>query len=93
MPAELNMTEPFICRKCGYIGPQELNKKGKLSVEIILWLLFILPGLIYSIWRRTGRYFACKECGTHHIVPLNSPLGKEVLKGKGPSANELIDDL
>ena len=87
------MTEPFICRKCGYIGPRELNKKGKLSTEIILWLLLILPGLIYSIWRRTGRYFVCKECGTHHIVPLNSPLGKEVQNGKGPPAAELIDDL
>jgi hypothetical protein len=93
MPAELNMPEPFICRKCGHIGPQELIRKGKLSIEIILWLLFIVPGLIYSIWRRTGRYFACKQCGTHHIVPLESPLGKEVQNGKGPSAAELIDDL
>jgi predicted RNA-binding Zn-ribbon protein involved in translation (DUF1610 family) len=91
MPAELNMTETFICRKCGHIGPRELNKKGKLSIEIILWLLFILPGLIYSIWRRTGRFFACKECGTHHIVPLKSPLGKEALAGKGPSKSELPD--
>jgi predicted RNA-binding Zn-ribbon protein involved in translation (DUF1610 family) len=93
MPAEHNMTETFICRKCGQIGPHELNKKGKLSTEIILWLLFILPGLIYSIWRRTGRYFACRACGTHHIVPLDSELGREVLKGKGPSPAELVDDL
>jgi hypothetical protein len=87
------MTETFICRKCGQIGPHELNKKGKLSTEIILWLLFILPGLIYSVWRRTGRYFACRACGTHHIVPLDSELGREVLKGKGPSPAELVDDL
>jgi len=93
MPAEHVMTETFICRKCGQIGPHELNKKGKLSTEIILWLLFILPGLIYSIWRRTGRYFACRACGTHHIVPLDSALGREVLKGKGPSPAELVDDL
>jgi predicted RNA-binding Zn-ribbon protein involved in translation (DUF1610 family) len=93
MPAEHNMTETFICRKCGQIGPHELNKKGKLSTEIILWLLFILPGLIYSVWRRTGRYFACRACGTHHIVPLDSELGREVLKGKGPSPAELVDDL
>ena len=85
------MSEDFICRKCGHIGPHELNKKGKLSIEIILWLLFILPGLIYSIWRRSGRFFACKKCGTHHIVPLNSPLGKEALAGKGPSKSELPD--
>jgi hypothetical protein len=93
MPAEHNMTETFICRKCGQIGPHELNKKGKLSTEVILWLLFMLPGLIYSIWRRTGRYFACRACGTHHIVPLDSELGREVLKGKGPSPAELVDDL
>ena len=85
------MSEDFICRKCFHIGPRELNKKGKLSIEIILWLLFILPGLIYSIWRRTGRFFACKECGTHHIVPLNSPLGREAQAGKEPSKSQLPD--
>jgi len=87
------MSEDYICRKCFHIGPRELNKKGKLSIEIILWLLFIIPGLIYSIWRRKGRWFACQACGTHHIVPLSSPLGREALKGKGPSPAELVDDL
>ena len=68
-----------------HIGPLELNKKGTLFIEIILWLLFIIPGLMYSIWRRTGRWFACKECGTHHIVPLSSPLGRDVLAKKHQS--------
>jgi hypothetical protein len=85
------MSEDFICRLCGHIGPRELNKKGKLSIEIILWLLLILPGLIYSIWRRTGRFFACKECGTHHIVPLSSPLGREALAGKQRSTTKPAD--
>ena len=76
------MSEEFICRMCSHIGPLELNKKGKRSIEIVLWLLLIVPGLIYSIWRRTGRWFTCPDCGSHHLVPLRSPLGWEALVQK-----------
>jgi len=73
------MEGEYICTQCRHIGDRDLNRKGKASVEVILWLLFLVPGLIYSIWRRTGRWFACPVCGSHHLVPFRSPLGRDAL--------------
>ena len=76
------MEGEYICTQCRHIGDRELCSKGKTSVEVILWLLFLVPGLIYSIWRRTGRYCACPNCGNPSMVPLGSPLGKHLLTEK-----------
>lgn len=83
------MSEEFICRQGGQISPLELNKKGKLSVEIALGLPFLIPGLIYSIWRRTARWFAFPDCGTHHMVPLKSPMDRDAHGKKLQSAAKL----
>ncbi|NOR25444.1 MAG: hypothetical protein GQ542_13860 [Desulforhopalus sp.] len=65
--------------------------KRKTSVEIILWLLFLVPGLIYSIWRRTGRYYACPNCGTPGMVPSGSPMGKHLLTEKQQVTTKVED--
>lgn len=86
---DIILSEEFICRMCRHIGPLELNKKGKLSIETILWVLFLIPGLVYSIWRRTGRWFACPDGGSYHLVPLRSPMGRDALAKKEQSTAEL----
>lgn len=62
------------CTSCGTEGPSKKVTKGSLLIEIILWLCFIVPGLIYSVWRVSSRHQACPSCGATTLVPPNSPV-------------------
>jgi|SRR5581483_1170825 len=68
-----------ICTMCGQIGRPVSRVKGSFLVELILWLLFIIPGLVYSLWRLTSRYQACPRCGQPAMIPLNTPEGQRRL--------------
>lgn len=69
----------LICQSCGTIGKPKLVTKGSIGIEIILWLLFLLPGLIYSIWRLTSKHKACQACGSTNLIPLETPAGKALV--------------
>lgn len=68
-----------ICPNCGFSGCTKTITKGSFSVELILWLFFLLPGVIYSVWRLASRYEGCPSCGAANLVPVNSPRGKQLL--------------
>ena len=65
----------LICPNCGTIGNPKKHTKGSFIIEIVLWLFFIIPGVIYSFWRLTTRKKKCRSCGAENMVPLNSPVG------------------
>ncbi len=67
-----------ICTQCGHAGKPASKVRGALAVELFLWLCFLLPGLIYSVWRGSSRYKACSACGSKDIVPIDSPIGKKI---------------
>ena len=73
------MFKKQICLNCGSTAVTKTITPGSFFIELILWCLFIVPGLVYSIWRVTNRYKVCKICGSKNLVPLNSPLGQEML--------------
>ena len=64
------------CTSCGYEGPGKTVTRGSILIEIILWLCFIVPGLIYSIWRQGSKYKACASCGARTLVPPESPVAQ-----------------
>jgi hypothetical protein len=82
------------CMTCGVDAKPARKIKGSMAVEIILWICFIVPGLIYSIWRSTSRFDACSACGSTQIVPLTAPAAithKEVNDQKRcPDCAELV---
>ena len=84
----MNMDQ-IACSNCGYIGKSKRIPKGSMAVEIILWLCFIVPGLIYSIWRMSSYHAACPICGSQNLVPLNSPNGKKILESQGKTSEEV----
>ncbi|HEV2348917.1 MAG TPA: hypothetical protein VG028_03620 [Terriglobia bacterium] len=43
---------------------------GSFAIEIVLWLCFLFPGLIYSIWRLTARHETCPKCGEKSLIPM-----------------------
>ena len=68
-----NAKKVLYCSNCGYQGKPKVFVKGSLAVEIVLWILFILPGIIYSVWRSFSRYNGCPECNSNNMIPVNSP--------------------
>jgi cellulose synthase/poly-beta-1,6-N-acetylglucosamine synthase-like glycosyltransferase len=69
----------LVCTTCGYQGTAVVKTRGSIWLEIILWLLFIVPGLIYSVWRLTTRGDACASCGATTLVPATSPIGRKLI--------------
>lgn len=69
----------MICAVCGSVSNPKTVTKGSIFIELVLWLCFIIPGVIYSIWRLTTRHEACRECGSKNIVPIDSPVGRKLV--------------
>lgn len=69
-----------ICSNCGSSVRAKTFTPGSISIEIILWFTFIVPGVVYSLWRLTSRYKACPACKSKNIIPIASPHGKMLLK-------------
>jgi hypothetical protein len=72
--------KPMLCVRCKTIASPKNAVKGSMAMELFLWICFIIPGLIYSIWRDQARYKKCSACGCSELIPPNSPRGKEVLE-------------
>ena len=69
-----------ICKECGYSGKMKKDVAGSFAIEIILWLCFLLPGVIYSVWRQTKRREICPKCKSLNLIPIDSPAGQKLLK-------------
>lgn len=69
-----------VCTQCGNVGFPKRKPKGSTGIELLLWLFFIIPGLIYSLWRLSTYHTACKVCGSTTMIPVDSPLGKKKLE-------------
>lgn len=69
------------CRTCGEIAKPKKKTPGSFWIECLLWLFFILPGLIYSIWRLSTRHPVCRHCGSWMIIPPQSPAAMRARRG------------
>lgn len=74
----ITATGPLICATCGSRGTPRTRTRGSTWLELALWLCFIVPGLIYSIWRLTTRQPVCPECGSAGMISVNTPRGKQL---------------
>ena len=54
----------IICPACHYVGESKAIAKGSRKVEITLWCCFVLPGMLYTMWRQSkdGQYHGCPQC-------------------------------
>jgi hypothetical protein len=69
----------MVCKSCGHAGNMKSKVRGSLAVEIAMWCLLIVPGIIYSTWRGSSRHKACPECGSTEIIPAGSPMGRRII--------------
>lgn len=70
----------MICSNCGSQGDPKRCTPGSLFIELILWLCFVIPGLIYTIWRVCARHDVCRKCGSRALIPTDSPMGLKLLR-------------
>ncbi len=75
------MAKQFVCTQCGHKGNYKRVTKGSIIIEIFLWLLFLLPGLFYSIWRLSSKQDVCPKCrNANCMIPVDSPMAKKLLE-------------
>lgn len=72
------------CLDCGFVGEPKEITPGTASMEIALWLLLVLPGLMYSVWRTLARYQECAKCGNKHLISADSSEAQAALLKLSP---------
>lgn len=55
------------CPNCGYTGLPQKVARGSGVIEVILWLCYLIPGLLYSVWRAGTKHYVCPKCGNMEI--------------------------
>lgn len=80
------MAKQMICTDCGTIGKPKSDMKGSILTEFFLWCLFLLPGLIYTVWRFTTVGKACRACGSRSLIATDSPRGRALAQQFGGAA-------
>ena len=77
----------YVCAACGSRGEPKRMTRGSTLIELVLWLCFIIPGVIYSIWRLMADViqFHCPACGTAGMIPVNTPRGRQLTQGAPPA--------
>jgi len=68
-----------VCSNCHWKGQPSRVTPGSFLMEVALWLCFVIPGFLYSMWRITSRHDACPKCGTPNMIPEDTPRGRELL--------------
>ena len=84
----MNQEGMFYCTSCSN-QTRFPKMKGSGWIELILWLCYIIPGLIYSIWRRSSAPSVCPTCHKETLIPTalanpgseSCPRCKENIKG------------
>lgn len=86
-----------ICKACGYAGDSKSAAPSSLGVEILVWIvalvlspftlfISIAIALGFSIWRLASKYRACAKCGSKDLIPLDSPIGRQLAEQSGAQA-------
>jgi len=79
------MSDQLVCTNCGHVGDTKTVTKGHFALEVVLWLCFLVPGIIYSIWRLTTRHEACPVCGNTNLLPRGAPMAQKFLRENLPA--------
>lgn len=70
--AGIDFNKKYICMECGCQREPIVAKRGLLIVEIFMWLCYIVPGVIYSLWRRVRKQLLCPNCRAPSIELTSS---------------------
>jgi hypothetical protein len=73
----------YVCLDCNsYTSDPDIGMPGSIILEVALYFCYIVPGIIYSIWRRTQHVRICKMCQKNKLIEIMSPEGRVLFKRK-----------
>lgn len=71
-----------VCTSCGsQVRPKSMTP-GTFAMELLLWLCFLVPGVIYSVWRIASRYAGCPVCNAKNCIPIETPAAQSILRAQ-----------
>lgn len=83
--------EKRMCATCESVGYAKTRERGSTGVELLLWLFFLLPGIIYSVWRRSTKYSVCRTCGSTTLMPLHTAGAQRRMGAQEVLVAEIVD--
>ncbi|MEP7382899.1 MAG: hypothetical protein ABI910_14510 [Gemmatimonadota bacterium] len=67
----------YLCTQCGAQTSAPLKvPPGSPWVALALAVPFVIPGVIYTVWRFTMRRTLCPTCGHAQLIPADAPLAR-----------------
>jgi len=78
--AAFDFRKKYLCLECGCQREPIMANRGMLIIELFMWLLYILPGVIYSIWRRVRKQEICPNCRTPSVVLTSSSRAMKMMR-------------
>jgi hypothetical protein len=69
-----------ICKDCGTAHYGDRVLPGSGWIELVLWLAWLVPGILYSIWRRSNGRLTCAACGSRQVVLIATPVGAQLAR-------------
>lgn len=88
-PRESSALPRYYCTQC-HCHSNTAKMKGSGWIELVLYLFYILPGVIYSIWRRSGKPNSCPTCGHAALIPAGSGEPTPETHVRCPDCAELV---
>jgi hypothetical protein len=77
-----------VCTSCGsQVRPRSITP-GTMGMELLLWLCFLVPGIIYSIWRIASGYNGCPVCKNRNLVPIGTPAAQSILRAQSGAPDD-----
>lgn len=70
------------CPQCGTVSNGCRHVPGSILIELLLWLCFLIPGIIYSVWRLSSAKKACPSCNAPGLIPVTSPRARRELSSE-----------
>lgn len=67
-----------VCKQCGTVAKPKEVIPGSAFTELVLWVCILIPGLIYTNWRRNNVYEVCRACESREIIGLDTPVGRQL---------------
>lgn len=83
----------MLCKLCGTRMNPISHTPGSLIVELLIWIVCVyvavrasvialVVAIIYSGWRLGSRRKVCPSCRSAEIIPIESPMAKEIIGRK-----------
>ena len=67
----------YLCTQCGaQTSAPLLVPPGSGWVALALAVPFVLPGIVYTVWRYSMRRSVCPTCGHAQLIPGDAPLAR-----------------